>query len=113
MITDYQFGLMIINGHTYNYDIEVRWDGNILPWVRKEGHIFNSDDVQRAINIKPEIIIFGTGDYGMARVAPETLTIINKQGIKAVTEKTPQAVQFFNNYLKKGKRVIGLFHLTC
>ena len=113
MITNYQFGLITINGRDYDYDIEVRWNGEVLDWIREESHLFSPADIQRALRQNPEIIIFGTGAYGMAKVAPETLIITKEQGIRTITQRTPQAVQSFNNYLKEGKRVIGLFHLTC
>ena len=113
MINNYQFGLITINNKKYSNDVEIRWNGEVLPWIREESHIFNVKDIQRAIKENPEMIIFGIGAYGVATVTPETLELIEKQGIKVKVEKTPQAVKLFNDYLKKGTKVIGLFHLTC
>ncbi|HHD92100.1 MAG TPA: hypothetical protein ENL06_00555 [Candidatus Portnoybacteria bacterium] len=113
MINNYQFGLIIINNKKYLNDVEIRWSGEILPWIREKSHIFNISDIQGAIKENPEMIVFGTGAYGVANITSETLKLIEEQGIKVKVEKTSQAVKLFNNYLKKGIKVVGLFHLTC
>ena len=113
MIDKYQFGSITINGKVYYQDIEIKWNGEVLPWARKESHIFSIEDIQRAINQNPTAIIFGTGAYGAARVTPETIKLIKEQGIRVEIDKTAAAVEKFNNYQKTGEKVIGLFHLTC
>jgi len=120
MIEEYHFGSITISGKTYNHDVEVRWTGEVLKWGRKESHIIDVEDVKRAVEQKPDIIIIGTGEAGVAEVTEEAQKFITDKGIKLIIDKTEEATKTFNiiceeSELEEGEqeRVIGLFHLTC
>jgi len=120
MIEEYHFGFIRISGKSYDYDIEVRWTDEVLPWQRKEGHVFDLEDIQRALEQNPESIIFGTGASGIAKVTESAQRAIKDRGIELIIDKTEEAVKTFNvikEYSKeedgKQKKVIGFFHLTC
>ncbi len=119
MIEEYHFGSITINGKTYDYDIEVRCDGVVLKWWRQESHKIAIEDIKRAIEQKPDIIVIGTGESGLAKVLDETKEKILSEGITLIIRKTTEAVKTFNKMCersqkdKEQKRVIGLFHLTC
>jgi hypothetical protein len=118
MINEYHFGSITINGKTYNYDVEVRWTGEVLKWWRKEGHVINLEDVKRAVDQKPDTIIIGNGESGVARVTERSQQFITERGIKLIIDKTEEAIRTFNIILKisqegRENKVIGLFHLTC
>jgi len=116
MVEKYAFGLIIINGKEYRYDVEVRWTGEVLKWWRKEGHIFDVEDVKRAVAQNPDIIILGTGDWGMAQVTERCKNFIREKGIELIINKTKDAVEAFNTIVqnpREKKKVIALFHLTC
>ncbi len=112
LIEDYQFGSLKVNGESYNEDLEIHWDGKILSWIRKESHFIGAEDIKRALQREPEIIVIGTGKSGIAEIGKETEKAAAKKGIELIKEKTDKAVEIFNQ-LRKEKRVIGLFHLTC
>ncbi len=128
MIEEYKFGTITINGKTYNYDVEVRWmpqeenvyQFEILKWWRKEGHIIDIVDVERAVKENPDVIVIGTGSMGVAKVTKECEVFIKQKGIRLIIDRTEEAVRTFNIILEeaeeeKGKKekLIGLFHLTC
>jgi len=113
MIENYRFGSINIDGKVYNYDVEVRWDGQVLEWRRDESHKIDIASVKRAIEQHPAIIIIGTGEMGVAEVSGETGQAIINQGIGLIVEKTGKAIISFNQKKEKGVKVIGLFHLTC
>lgn len=115
MIEEYRFGSIIIDGKTYDHDVEVRWNGKVLKWWRKKGHVFALDDLKRALKEKPDIIILGTGAYGTAKVTNEVKKVLQDKGIKLIVDKTEEAVRTFNIIMErsKEKKIIGLFHLTC
>ncbi|MCD6550020.1 hypothetical protein J7K24_00555 [bacterium] len=115
MIDKYVFGSIVIKGKKYNCDVEIRWTGEVLEWWRKEGHVFDIEDVKRAVEKNPDIIILGTGDSGMAKVTEECRKFIQDKGIELIIKNTPEAVKVFNLIQKSRdqKKVIGLFHLTC
>jgi len=120
MIEEYRFGSITIDGKTYNYDVEVRWDGEVLLWEFRERHLINAGEVKRAIDQNPETIIIGTGESGLAEVTEKAKKEIESKGIELIIDVTEEAIKTFNILLEeseeeegKQKRVIGLFHLTC
>jgi len=120
MIGEYHFGSITIDGKTYEYDVEVRWTGEVLKWWRGESHVIDIDDVKRAIDQNPELIIIGTGESGLAKVTERTKEEILSKGIGLIVDKTEEAVKTFNIQKEESteeegvqKKVIGLFHLTC
>ena len=120
MIGEYHFGSIAIDGKTYEYDVEVRWTGEVLKWWRGESHVIDIDDVKRAIDQNPELIIIGTGESGLAKVTERTKEEILSKGIGLIVDKTEEAVKTFNIQKEESteeegvqKKVIGLFHLTC
>ena len=120
MIQEYKFGSITIDGKTYNHDVEVRWTDEILDWWRKESHVIDVEDVKRAVEQNPDIIIIGTGESGIARVTEEAQKFIKDKGIKLIIDLTEQATRTFNIRKEeseeeggKQEKVIGLFHLTC
>jgi len=113
MITDYQFGQITINGQDYYHDVIVNWQGRVEKWWREESHKIKPSDIEKALDFKPELIVIGTGESGIAEVLPETQQRIIDEGIGLIIKKTPRAIDLFNENLKKNKKVVGCFHLTC
>jgi hypothetical protein len=113
MVNHYEFGLMSINGKEYRGDIAVSWDGTVENWLRAESHMVGVGDVALAIGKNPEIIVIGTGADGIANVSEEATKAIIEKGLNLVIDKTGQAISVFNENAAEGKKVVGLFHLTC
>jgi len=120
MIEEYSFGFIKIDGNDYTNDVEVRWTNKVLPLVFKERHKFSLEEVKRAIDQKPDTIVIGTGESGLAEVTPEAKEEIKRKEIKLIIDKTEEAVKTFNVIKEDSKeeegfeeKVIGLFHLTC
>ena len=110
-IEEYKFGSITIQGKVYEYDVEVRWTGEVLKWWRIESHNVVIEDIKRAIEQEPKLIIIGTGESGLMKVADETKKEIISKGIGLIIDTTQEAVKAFNT--QSQKKVIGLFHLTC
>jgi len=120
MIEEYHFGSITIDGKTYNHDVEVRWDGEVLKWWRKESHIIDVEDLRKALDQNPEVIVIGTGESGLAQVTEEAKREIKSRGIEVIIDLTEEAAKTFNIIKEeskeeegKQKKVIGFFHLTC
>lgn len=120
MISNYKFGLITINEKQYNHDVEVRWPGQqVLDWWRKESHVIDLEDIERALEQGPDIIIIGTGAAGIAKITERARQVIEEKGVKLIIEKTMDAVKIFNDFKEKSEKektsqkIIGLFHLTC
>ena len=103
---------MRINGVTYTSDLIVFPDCVKSDWWRIEGHKLHVEDLEEILGAKPEILVVGTGYYGLMKVLPETEEHLQTEGVKLLAEKTEEAYKIYNK-LSKSNRVIGAFHLTC
>ena len=112
MIESYKFGQILIDKKIYNSDIIIFKDHISDKWWRREGHNLHIDDIQEVINEKPEIIVIGTGFFGLMKVPPEIKEYLGSIGIKLIVRKTKDACDEYNN-LHQDKKVIAAFHLTC
>jgi len=120
MIEEYYSGSITINGKVYQHDVEVNWLGDILQWRRKESHLVDIEDVERAVEQNPETIIIGIGQAGALKVTPGAQDFIKEKGIRLIIDLTEPATRTFNIRKEESEeeegrpeRVIGLFHLTC
>jgi len=113
MIESYKFGQIIINGKKYNSDLIIFKDHIYDSWWRKEGHNLCIDDIKEIMNKKPDILIVGTGYFGLMKVPKELIEHIKSSGIKQViVKKTGDACNEYNKLCKK-KNIVAAFHLTC
>jgi len=112
MIKSYKFGQIMINGKTYNSDLIIFKDHINNTWWRREGHNLYIEDIQEIINKKPEIIIIGTGFFGLMKVSSDLIKYLESIGIKVIIKTTKDAGDEYNKLYKK-KKVIAAFHLTC
>ncbi|MEM3726527.1 MAG: Mth938-like domain-containing protein [Candidatus Bathyarchaeia archaeon] len=115
MIDSYEFGVIVINGKKYTRDVIV-FPGKVVDgWWRREGHGLCLEDLQEVFRHepKPEVLIIGTGYYGLVKISPEVESALQSQGIEFKAQPTKEACQTFNRFLKSNRRVVGAFHLTC
>lgn len=123
MIDSYRFGAVVVDGRRHTSDIIVLPERVIDGWWRKEGHKVCAEDLEEILKYepKPQVLIVGTGYYGLVKISPEVKDSLGSHGIELVAQPTSDACQTFNRLLKKNlsvdkseKRVIvGAFHLTC
>ncbi len=111
-IDSYSFGKIIVDGTKYTNDIIILKNRLIDSWWRKEGHKLYIADIEEALKEKPDILIVGTGAYGILKVQQETIDYLNELGIELIVLKTNQAVERFNKESKE-KTVYAALHLTC
>lgn len=115
MIESYEFGSIVINGKKYSKDLIIFPEKILDNWWRKEGHMLNVEDLKEIFEqkTKPEILVVGTGYYGIMKISSEVNEILKAQTIKLIAQPTKEACQTFNKLLEANKRVVGAFHLTC
>ena len=113
MIENYSFGQILINGKKYNSDLIIFKDYIFDSWWRKEGHNLCIDDIKEVIDKRPDILIIGTGYFGLMKVPKELIENIKSSGIKeVVVKKTGDACTEYNKLHTKNN-LIAAFHLTC
>lgn len=112
MIESYSFGQMVVDGRAFTADLIV-FPGRIKDsWWRKSGHKLCLEDLKDVVNEDFEVLVVGTGFYGIMKVEEEVKNFARSKGIDLVAEKTKEAVDSFNELSAK-KKTIGAFHLTC
>jgi hypothetical protein len=112
MIDSYDFGRIVIDGKHYNSDLIVFPDKVRDGWWRKEGHRLHVEDLKDVLEAKPEVLVVGTGYYGLMKVPPETRKHVESEGIELIAQKTTEACKTFNR-LVKSRKVVAALHLTC
>jgi len=112
VIEKYQFGKIIINGSSYYSDVIVFPDFVQDNWWRGEGHFLKISDLESIIKYKPDVLIIGTGMYGLMNIENTLIQELNKYGIRnIIVEKTKEACEIYNN--ESCSKKVAALHLTC
>jgi hypothetical protein len=114
MIEQYREGsFMKIGSRRYHSDLKII-DGRVKRrWWRDQGHRLQTEDISDILDVKPEILVIGTGYAGNMRVPDAVRTAIESNNIDVITENTAEATDSFNRLYAEGRHVAGAFHLTC
>ena len=112
-IEDYAFGSIVIDGQSYQRDLIVTPEGICAGWWREEGHRLSIADLEEAFKADPEVLLVGTGAYGLMRVPAETSREIESRGIELRVAPTGKAWALYNQLQSSGRRIVAAFHLTC
>jgi len=111
-IQDYRFGQMIVDGEQYTRDLILLPDRVMANWWRKDGHRLDIEDLRVAIDAAPEVLVVGTGAYGLMKVPKETRRAVKAAGIELQAASTGEAWRLYNE-LQERQTTAGAFHLTC
>ncbi len=109
-ISSYKFGEIIIENKTYTDDIILLGKDVEPKWWRKEGHNLTKEDLGKILGYEPDLLIVGTGAYGMMKV-PSNLT--KNLNFKVIARPTKEAMEKYNQEIKRNNKIAGAFHLTC
>jgi len=112
-IRSYAFGSITINERTFTSDVIVYPDRVDPSWRRAEGHVLAAGDLDGPFAASPEVIVVGTGYFGVMKVPEATKNQAAARRIDLVIERTGKAVEIYHQLQKSGKTVIAALHLTC
>jgi hypothetical protein len=115
LIDSYDFGVIVVKGKRYTSDVIVFPEKVVEKWWRKEGHRIYVEDLKEIFSHSPplEVLVIGTGYYGLVKVMPEVEKALKMHGVKLIIQPTGEAHKTFNTLLKSNIFVAGAFHLTC
>ena len=112
IIEKYQFGKIIVSGYLYQTDIIVFPDHIQENWRRKDGHQLKITDLDTIIVSQPDVLIIGTGMYGLMKIEDSLLKKLKALKIKnVIVEKTKKACELYNK--EKSSKKVAALHLTC
>jgi len=112
MINSYDFGRIVIDGNAFTTDVIIFPDRVEDNWWRRDGHVLHVEDVELVVEQKPEVLIVGTGKYGVMKVSPQTREYIESKGVELIVEPTDKACEVYNR-ISQAKKVVAALHLTC
>ena len=115
LIRKYDFGEIVVDGEKHVRDLIITPVGVIANWWRREGHRLQLDDIRKYVpgDIEYDAVVIGTGYYGYMSVDDEVINFFKKKSVDVFISDTRKAVRKYNELVEKGKKVLGLFHLTC
>ena len=106
-----KFGEITVKGKPYDSDLTVYWDGRVA--FRSKEHVLELGEFVKIMKSTPEILVVGRGQTPILRVAPEVIQLAGDRKVAVYAEDTPKAIEMFNAFAKSGKKVVGIFHVTC
>lgn len=112
-----KFGLIQIEGITYNHDVIIGLDGVVMKRKKKlskaiygTSHKVSLDEAQYIYEKGAERLIIGCGQYGVLYLSSEAEQFFQERDMKVEIYPTPEAIHIWNDVKEKA---IGLFHVTC
>lgn len=111
-IQDYRFGQMVVDGERHARDLILLPDRVVANWWRKEGHRLDAEDLQAVLGAAPEVLVVGTGAYGLMQIPGETRRTLEAADIELRAARTGKAWRMYND-LRERQRTAGAFHLAC
>ncbi|MEM2482750.1 MAG: Mth938-like domain-containing protein [Candidatus Nezhaarchaeales archaeon] len=110
-IDEYEFGKIVIDRRKYNRDVIIT-SKNVREWWRVKGHEVCVKDLEVIENEDLEVLIIGTGYFGIVKVLPEVEEWAEKKGVELIALPTREACNLYNEKSRE-KKVIAALHLTC
>lgn len=117
MIDKVGFGRISVNEKEYSHDIVIYPSGKVerrKKWISKEkygtSHKLDPEELKEYLKEDFEVLVVGTGIYGMLSLLPESKKLI--EGKEIIERPTPEAAQLFNE-LREKKKTLAIFHITC
>lgn len=112
IIEKYQFGKIMVSGSRFNTDLIIFPDYIQDNWRRREGHLLKITDLESVINYHPDVLIIGTGMYGLMKIDRDLIQLLKDFNIKRIIiEKTKKACLYYNSETLQKK--VAALHLTC
>ena len=111
------FGSIAIEGQKYDRDLIIRLGGKIKKRKKKlskavygTSHTISLDEARYVHEEGAELLIVGTGQYGLVELSDEAAGYFEKKDCDVKLLPTKEAILAWNE--ARGA-TIGLFHVTC
>ena len=112
-----KFGSITIDGKTYNHDVLIKLNGEVVKRKKKlskavygSSHTISLGEAEFIYEDDAERLILGAGQYGMANLSEAAKRFFKEQDCKVEVLPTPEAINAWN---QSESETIGLFHITC
>ena len=111
------WGTVTVEGVGEFRDVKL-WPGGARGWDWGETGTHHRPGVQPADVLEllehgADVVVLSRGRQLRLHESPETLALLEGQGVDVVSEETGAAIDRDNALASSGRRVGGLFHTTC
>ena len=96
-IESYQFGKMVIDGIQHTHDLIIHRNEVQADWWRKHSHHLILADIPCLQKEKPDVLIVGTGKFGLMKVDKEVIEYCERNSIELICKDTSRAVEAVND----------------
>jgi hypothetical protein len=111
------FGLITVNGETFEYDILIRLNGQVEKREKKlskelygTSHKVSLEEAKYIYEEGTEKIVIGTGQTGFVKLSEEAEDFFRRKNCGVELLPTPWAIERWNEL--EG-RITAMFHVTC
>jgi hypothetical protein len=117
-INNTSFGSITIEKNEYDHDVIINLAGEVNKRRKKlskrvfgTSHTISLDEAEFIYEEGTEIVVIGTGQYGMVKLSKEAVSFFEEKNVEAILMPTSEALHKWNR--ERNKKVVGLFHVTC
>jgi hypothetical protein len=114
-VTHYEFGVIEIDGVTYEHDVVVD-RGEVHPRKKKASKKFRETFGHTPLSVDEDIpwkcarLVIGTGAHGRLPVMDDVKREAKERGVELVVLPTAEAIKVL---LKHAKKTNAILHVTC
>lgn len=117
-ITNVSWGTLAIEGRDEPFKDAKLYPGGGRAWDWNETGTSHTPgiqpaDVEELLEHGAEVIVLSKGMNERLQVKPETLEMLDAEGVETHVLQTETAVERYNQLQSQGEPVGGLFHSTC
>ena len=87
------------------------WDWNVTGTHHQPG--IQPADIEEILAHGVEVMVLSRGTELMLHTGPETEQLLRSGGIEYHIEETQRAADLYNELMRQGTKVGGIFHSTC
>jgi hypothetical protein len=113
IVEGYRFGKIVIDGQEYSRDLLILPDRVREGWWRARGHNLSVADLDEVLEDAPQILIVGTGFFGLIQVPASVREAVTGRGIELHVLPTRNAWSLYNRVAASERQVAAAFHLSC
>jgi uncharacterized protein len=105
-VSRHERGALWVNGVRWGHSVLVPWRGDVLAWPPSEIHALAASHFEQVLALKPELVIFGSGER-LQFVAAALYRSLIEARVGIETMDTAAACRTYNVLASEGRSVVA------